>query len=474
MASTRQQTALIVLGMHRSGTSALAGVLGHLGAALPQDLMAPSDMNAKGFFESNRITGLNDRLLAQAGFTWWDPRRFPATWFGTPEAEALLDEAVEVLRADYGDARLFVMKDPRICRLLPFWIAALDRFGARVRIVHTHRAAWDVAASLSRWAEYEPEFGLVLWARHVLDAEADSRALPRCFTSFEALMDDWRTVARHVAQALDLEWPQAPDRAGPAVDDFLSRDLQHFRGASVTGPDGQPLPPVVAELQDILGAWVHDAGSAQDQGRLDELRSALDASGPLFDGLALRTVHRAREVAHLSGRVESLRAEVAQQRQDLTRAGLEAGRRDAEIADQAQRLVAMDRRQHVASVQLRQLTEQRAREMQERLRLAIALDDPDAMADRLDELADRVERATAERHKERDRQQAEAEAMATEGARLRDDLVEALRSLAEARAERDSTRHWGTTREAELMASTSWRVTAPLRAVSRVARRLRP
>ena len=163
------RTALIVLGMHRSGTSALAGVLGHLGAALPQDLMAPSDMNAKGFFESNRITGLNDRLLAQAGFTWWDPRRFPAAWFDTPEAATLLDEAVEVLRADYGDAALFVMKDPRICRLLPFWTAALDRFGAQVRIVHTHRAAWDVAASLARWAEYEPEFGLVLWSRHVLD-----------------------------------------------------------------------------------------------------------------------------------------------------------------------------------------------------------------------------------------------------------------------------------------------------------------
>lgn len=44
--------------------------------------------------------------------------------------------------------------------------------------------------------------------------------------------------------------------------------------------------------------------------------------GPLFDGLALRTVHRAREVAHLSGRVEGLRAEVAQVRQDLPVPGL--------------------------------------------------------------------------------------------------------------------------------------------------------
>lgn len=126
-----------------------------------------------------------------------------------------------------------------------------------------------------------------------------------------------------------------------------------------------------------------------------------------------------------------------------------------------------ERLQHVASVQLRQLTEQREREMQERLRLAIALDDPNAMADQLDDLAERVERVTAERRRERDRLNAEAEAMTAEGARLREDL-------ATARAERDAAQRWGATREAELLASTSWRVTAPLRAVSRVARRLRP
>ena len=280
-------------------------------------------------------------------------------------------------------------------------------------------------------------------------------------------MDDWRAVARHIADALDLDWPRGPDQAGVAVDDFLSRDLQHFRGASATGPDGQPLPPVAAELQQVLGAWVDEGESSQDHDRLDRLRSALDASGPLFDGLALRTVHRARQVAHLSGRVESLTADLTQARRDLSRAGQEADRRDAQIAEQAERLEVIERRQHVASVQLRQLTEQREREMQERLRLAIALDDPNAMADRLDDLAERVERVTAERRRERDRLNAEAEAMAAEGARLREDL-------ATARAERDAAQRWGATREAELLASTSWRVTAPLRAVSRVARRLRP
>ena len=63
------RAALLVMGMHRSGTSALTGVIGLMGADLPNDLMAASDLNAKGFFESNRITGFDEDLLASAGFT---------------------------------------------------------------------------------------------------------------------------------------------------------------------------------------------------------------------------------------------------------------------------------------------------------------------------------------------------------------------------------------------------------------------
>lgn len=400
------RTALIVLGMHRSGTSALAGVLGHLGAVLPYDLMAPSNMNAKGFFESNRITGLNDRLLAQAGFTWWDPRRFPAAWFDTPEAVSLLDEAVAALRADYGEAPLFILKDPRICRLLPFWRAALDRVGAKVKVVHTHRGPWDVAASLARSADYETDFGLVLWTRHVLDAEADSRDLPRSFTCFQALMDNWRAVARQIGRDLNLVWPQGPDRVAPAIEDFLSADLQHFKSTTAEGPNGQALPPMVSALQAMLDDWVHGNDPAQDRDRLDGMRASLDETGPLFYGLALRAVQRAHEVRHLMGRVTDLQSNlqnaVAQREADKVRADEQlaethaalahalddTARQTEQIDKQAGQLVVLDQQLHVASVQLRELTEQRNREMEERLRLVIAMDDPSAMSDNLSQLVD--------------------------------------------------------------------------------------
>ncbi|WP_405402783.1 hypothetical protein [Paracoccus sp. Ld10] len=451
---------MIVLGMHGSGTSALAGVLGHLGAALPPD------MNAEGFLESNRIIGLNDRLLAQAGLTWWDPRRFPAAWFDTPETASLLNEAVAALRADYGDAPLFIINDPRICRLLPFWRAALDRVGAQVKVVYTHRRPWDVAASLAQWAEYEIDFGLVLWTRHVLDAEADSRDLPRSFTCFPALIDDWRTVAQQVSRDLDLVWPQEPDRVAPTINDFLSAGLQHFKGTTAKGMDGQALPPMVSSLKAMLDDWVQGNDPARDRDRLDELRKSLDESGPLFDGLALRTVHRAREVFHLMGLVSELQSDLqgaaaqhqadkaraneqlAEARTALDRAQRATARLTEQIDIQSGELVTLDRRLHVASVQLRKFTEQRTYEMQERLRLAITLDDPSAMSDSLSQLADRVEDMIRNTNV------------------MQEDFAKVV-------AERNIAQSWGIQREAELLASTSWRVTAPLRALSHAARRLR-
>ena len=67
---------LIVTGMHRSGTSALAGALGVLGVDLGSNLMpANEDENARGYFEDVELTAFNEALLDHLGYTWDDPRR---------------------------------------------------------------------------------------------------------------------------------------------------------------------------------------------------------------------------------------------------------------------------------------------------------------------------------------------------------------------------------------------------------------
>src|SRR4249919_2075595 len=105
--------AVLVVGMHRAGTSALARVLSLRGATLPEHVMPPNYGNATGYWEPERVVGLNDRMLEYFGVEWNDP--FAA--YQLPPVAAIparfLAEAKEILEQEYAGSDLFVLKDPR-------------------------------------------------------------------------------------------------------------------------------------------------------------------------------------------------------------------------------------------------------------------------------------------------------------------------------------------------------------------------
>lgn len=284
-----KRTALVVLGMHRSGTSALAGVMGHMGCDLPKDLMAPAEMNAKGFFESDGITELNEELLASAGQTWFSFPPFPQEWFRSPKATEFTERAAEQILDSFGRSHLYVVKDPRICRLLPLWLSALDRAGSDPRFVCIHRNPLDVAASLQRWANYEPVYGMMLWLRHVLEAEAASRGIRRVFVSYEQLMSDWAGTVREIGKGLELNWPRPVDSVAPAVQDFLSESLRHFHKSSAEALHIGNAPEWVADAYEIFERWSQAGESQADFERLDIIREGFNASSRTFSIIVKRT-----------------------------------------------------------------------------------------------------------------------------------------------------------------------------------------
>ena len=307
--------ALIVLGMHRSGTSALAGVLGHMGMGLPQHLMQAEEMNARGFFESNVITQLNEDLLASAGMTWWAPQRFPREWLGSDAAREFAARAHAALRAEFGDTGPFVLKDPRMCRLMPFWLPVLREAGCLPRIVLTHRHPDEVAASLQRWAGYEADYASVLWLRHVLDAEAETRSESRCFTSFDALLTDWRATVLTISNRLGLPWPREVDEATPDVEAFLSSDLQHFDRK--TQPETEQ-PDWICKTLDIIDNWARDGEQAQNYPTLDAVRQDLDNAAGTFLPLVRKTQALTGETRHLRDHIRQANADSQRLQADLT------------------------------------------------------------------------------------------------------------------------------------------------------------
>src|SRR5215472_599841 len=80
-------TALVVLGMHRSGTSALTGMLHHLGVTLGENLMPATIDNPRGYWEHADIVKVHERLMASLGWDWHDVRSLPPGFEKTEAAQ---------------------------------------------------------------------------------------------------------------------------------------------------------------------------------------------------------------------------------------------------------------------------------------------------------------------------------------------------------------------------------------------------
>ena len=131
----QQKTALVVLGMHRSGTSALTRILSLLGADLPSTLLEPGDDNPTGFWESLKLMQIHDEILQSLGLTWHAIDVVDPNWHATQAGQTFRKRLLEYLRTDFADSSLFVLKDPRMCRLVPLWRQTLADFGARTKFI---------------------------------------------------------------------------------------------------------------------------------------------------------------------------------------------------------------------------------------------------------------------------------------------------------------------------------------------------
>ena len=228
MASTPlQPKAILVAGMHRSGTSAVTRLVSLLGADLPQRVLAaPSPDNSKGHFESEPIIRLHDEMLLTLGSSWDDVRAVPSD-FRASAALTFRRRMVEALRQEFGQSPCFVLKDPRMCRFLPLWLDALAELKARPHFIITVRNPLEVVGSLHRRDGFTTAKSLLLWLRHVLAAEFHTRGHRRCFLTYSGLLADWRATTARMAADLDLTWSADSPLAQAKIDAFLSRDDQH-------------------------------------------------------------------------------------------------------------------------------------------------------------------------------------------------------------------------------------------------------
>jgi len=271
--SLPRRQAILVLGMHRSGTSAVAGALVLAGGAPPLEAMPATDDNPRGYWESRKIAQFNNALLESAGSRWSDSANIGDGWFGAPEREDDAARAADLVCREFGGTGVIVCKDPRICRLLPVWKRAFELMEADCHPVMVIRNPVDVAASLCRRAA-DPRFrpaamgslaeGLLLWLRYHLDAERHSRGLRRVVLEYESMLGDWTSAFAPLFSEGILHRPsmESAGRIGEFLDPRLNRG-------------GIP------ETEQPVAGWkttaaVHAAVSIGNFRHLEKIRAALD------------------------------------------------------------------------------------------------------------------------------------------------------------------------------------------------------
>lgn len=257
------RTAILVSGMHRSGTSAITRVASMLGAALPGDLIEARADNERGFWEGRPVVALDERALERFG-SWWggwqsiDPKRLR-------NRERLVAEARQLLRDEFTERDLIILKDPRFSRLLPLWMRVLEEEGFRCVHIVALRHPGAVAGSLGHRNGLSLRASTLAWLAHSLDAERATRGQPRVFVSFENFMRDWRSEMERVSRDLDLQWPRTLSEVAEEVEEFIEPGLVHETSAA---PSKGPAA-FVAPVYDVFRRWSQDEVRPGDRALLD-------------------------------------------------------------------------------------------------------------------------------------------------------------------------------------------------------------
>ena len=224
---TARPVVLFVLGMGRSGTSALARILSLCGGALPDGLRGADAHNLRGYWEPRATLDINEAILRRHGTVAFDPslQVLEEHAFDADEYAAGIAQ-IRAFLTTLPSAPLVVIKDPHITVLSGMWFEAARLAGFDVVTVVAVRHPQEVIASLGAAGPMSPQLSSAVWLKANLLAERRTRALPRVFVDYANLLDDWRREIARISKALAID---LYTRDEGAIDEFLTSDLRRQR-----------------------------------------------------------------------------------------------------------------------------------------------------------------------------------------------------------------------------------------------------
>ena len=266
-------TAVLVVGMHRSGTSALTGILSLAGVDLGPCLVPPAEDNPKGFFEHNSVWQIHHDLLVEIGSSWHDIRPLPKDWPSGQAAKKALARLCAELEHDFSKSQLWGVKDPRLSRCFVIWPTLLADLGVQPKVILALRDPLEVAMSLQKRDGLGLTHALALWLRYTLDAERTTRGMPRVMVEYDRLLADWRRELDRLR--VELMLPLHVNSKADAIEDFLSPELRHNKADIMSATLPQPYADWCTRTVQAIRTISTD--SQQSETELDEILRAFNS-----------------------------------------------------------------------------------------------------------------------------------------------------------------------------------------------------
>ncbi|MGB5750460.1 MAG: glycosyltransferase [Desulfobacterales bacterium] len=281
------QKVIVVLGMHRSGTSAITRSLELLGVGLGDDLHPAGFDNPKGFWEDRECLEINEELLYYLGSAY---DRLDLAWErlkNNPFINKLNTKAKHIIIRKLSENNgLWGFKDPRTCRLLSFWHDVFDSVGCETNYVIVLRNPLSVASSLGKRNNTPFEKSCYLWLQHMLPAVLDSEESPRLVVDYDLLMDAPLKQLFRISEKIRLP---ILDEDGDAVreylEDFLDNSLRHTKFSAIDVALDKRVPLDVIGAYQLLLSTSRDESSLESPeicSRFKEIYDRLKAHTPAF------------------------------------------------------------------------------------------------------------------------------------------------------------------------------------------------
>lgn len=193
---------IVVLGMHRSGTSAVTKALEAMGCFIgdKDEQLAPQPDNPEGFWERKDVVELNDEILEASGCSWYYPIGFSIDKLA-PERLYDFDRRANEIICKLDANETWAIKDPRMCVVWSFW----QRHLKDVLFIYVSRSSSSVAKSLHKRNGFSLEYGLALWNVYCDEAAAVAKINKAYLISHKDIVDNHESVFANVFSFLETK-----------------------------------------------------------------------------------------------------------------------------------------------------------------------------------------------------------------------------------------------------------------------------